>query len=59
MELAVGDGASGRKSILHRTVPLIFDGFDIDLPATHRDGGATAEVSATTLTTMLGFNVEL
>jgi hypothetical protein len=26
-----------------RTVPLIFDGFDIDLPATHCDGGATGE----------------
>jgi hypothetical protein len=31
------------ESNLHRTVPLIFDGFDIDLPATHCDGGATGE----------------
>lgn len=40
-------GISVVEGALHRAVPLIFDGFDINLPATHRDGGATAEASAT------------
>ena len=30
-------------SNLHRAVPFILDGFDIDLPTTHCDDGATGE----------------